>query len=47
VEQYVFHAKISRCSGRKLCIYIPKDVEDRVAHLHGEEVIVIVIKPDA
>jgi len=28
-------------------IYIPKDVEEKIRHLHGQEVIVIVIKPDA
>ena len=47
VEQYVFHAKISKGSGRKLCIYIPKEVEDKIRHLHGREVIIVVIKPDA
>jgi hypothetical protein len=47
VEQYVFHAKISKGSGKKLCIYIPKDIEKKIKHLHGEEVIVVVIRPDA
>ena len=47
MEQYVFHAKISKGSGKKLCIYIAKEVEDKIRHLHGQEVIVVVIKPDA
>lgn len=47
MEQYVFHAKISKGSGKKLCIYIPKDIEEKIRHLHGQEVVVIVIKPDA
>ena len=47
MEQYVFHAKISKGSGKKLCIYIPREVEDKMRHLHGHEVIVIVIKSDA
>lgn len=47
VEQYVFHARVSKCSERKLCIYIPKSVEDKMLHLHGQEMIVIVIKPDS
>ncbi len=47
MEQYVFHAKISKGSGKKLCIYIPKEIEDKMRRLHGQKVIVIVIKPDA
>ncbi len=47
MEQYVFHAKISKGSGKKLCIYIPKEIEDKMRHLHGQKVIVIVIKSDA
>ena len=45
-EEYVFHARISRSSHGLLCIYIPKELSGRMAHLYRREVIVRVTVPD-
>jgi hypothetical protein len=45
-EEYVFHAKISKTSHGLLCIYIPKDLSQKMRHLHKREVIVRVTVPD-
>ncbi len=42
-EVYVFTAKLSKLGrGKSLGIYIPKHVAEKMKHLHGKEVIVIV-----
>ncbi len=42
-EVYVFDAKISRLGrGKSLGIYIPKQVAEKMKHLHGKEVVVVV-----
>lgn len=42
-EVYVFTAKLSRLGrGKSLGIYIPKYVAEKMEHLHGKEVIVVV-----
>jgi len=42
-EVYVFTARISKLGrGRSLGIYIPKSVAEKMGHLHGREVVVIV-----
>ena len=42
-EVYVFTAKLSKLGrGKSLGIYIPKHVAEKMMHLHGKEVIVIV-----
>ena len=39
----MFTAKISRLGrGRSLGIYIPKSVAEKMKHLHGREVVVVV-----
>lgn len=45
-EEYVFHARISRSSHGLLCIYIPKELSERMKHLYRREVIVRVTVPD-
>ncbi|RLF02479.1 MAG: hypothetical protein DRK00_09985, partial [Thermoprotei archaeon] len=45
-EEYVFHARISRTSHGLLCIYIPKELSERMRHLHRRRVIVRVTVPD-
>lgn len=45
-EEYVFHARISRASHGLLCIYVPKELSERLRHLHRREVIVRVTVPD-
>ena len=45
-EEYVFHAKISRTSHGLLCIYIPKELSEKMKLLHKREVIVRVTVPD-
>mgnify|MGYP001772640965 CR=1 FL=1 len=43
-EVYAFTATISKLGrGESLGIYIPKDVAEKMKHLHGREVIVVVI----
>lgn len=42
-EVYVFRATISKLGrGKSLGIYIPKHVAERMSHLHGIEVVVVV-----
>ncbi len=42
-EVYVFTARISKLGrGKSLGIYIPKSAAERMAHLHGKEVVVVV-----
>ncbi|MEM0027837.1 MAG: hypothetical protein QXD38_07940 [Ignisphaera sp.] len=42
-EVYVFRATISKLGrGRSLGIYIPKSVAEKMGHLHGKEVVVVV-----
>ncbi|MEM0341640.1 MAG: phosphopantothenate/pantothenate synthetase family protein [Desulfurococcus sp.] len=42
-EVYVFRATISKLGrGRSLGIYIPKSVAEKIGHLHGKEVVVVV-----
>ena len=42
-EVYVFIAKISKLGKSKsLGIYIPKHVAEKIRHLHGREVVVVV-----
>jgi len=43
-EVYAFTATVSKLGrGKSLGIYIPKDVAEKMKHLHGREVVVIVI----
>jgi len=43
-EVYAFTTTVSKLGrGKSLGIYIPKDVAEKMKHLHGKEVIVIVI----
>jgi len=43
-EVYAFTATVSKLGrGKSLGIYIPKDVAEKMNHLHGREVIVVVI----
>lgn len=40
---YVFKAPVSRLGrGRSLGIYIPKHIAEKMKHLHGKEVVVVV-----
>ena len=42
-EVYVFTARLSRLGrGKSLGIYIPKHVAEKMRHLHGREVVVVV-----
>lgn len=42
-EVYVFTAKLSKLGrGKSLGIYIPKHVAEKMKHLHGREVVVVV-----
>lgn len=42
-EVYAFTAKLSRLGrGKSLGIYIPKGVAEKMKHLHGKEVVVVV-----
>ncbi|AFL66689.1 hypothetical protein [Desulfurococcus amylolyticus] len=42
-ETYVFTATISKLGrGKSFGIYIPKSVAEKMRHLHGREVVVIV-----
>ena len=42
-EVYVFTASLSKLGrGKSLGIYIPKHVAEKMKHLHGKEVIVVV-----
>ena len=42
-EVYAFSAKISKLGKSKsLGIYIPKNVAEKMKHLHGKEVMVVV-----
>ena len=42
-EIYVFTAKLSRLGrGKSLGIYIPKHIAEKMKHLHGREVVVVV-----
>ena len=45
-ESYCFISSIVRIGGGKLGIYIPKDVQDRLRHLRGRKVVVIVYVPE-
>ena len=42
----MFHARISRSSHGLLCIYIPKELSERMKHLYKREVIIRVKVPD-
>jgi antitoxin component of MazEF toxin-antitoxin module len=44
-EVYVFRARVSRLGRGALGIHIPKRVAKHVEHLHGREVVVVVITP--
>jgi hypothetical protein len=42
-EVYVFKATLSKLGrGKSLGIYIPKSVAEKMKHLHGREVVVVV-----
>ena len=42
-EVYVFKATLSKLGrGKSLGIYIPKSVAEKMNHLHGREVVVVV-----
>jgi len=42
-EVYVFTASLSKLGrGKSLGIYIPRHVAEKMRHLHGKEVIVVV-----
>ena len=42
-EVYVFKATISKLGrGKSLGIYIPKKVAEKMSHLHGREVVVVI-----
>jgi len=42
-EVYVFTASLSKLGrGKSLGIYIPRHVAEKMKHLHGKEVIVVV-----
>jgi hypothetical protein len=45
-EEYVFHARVSKSSHGLLCIYIPKELSEKMRHLHGRLVVVRVTVPD-
>lgn len=45
-EEYVFHARISKTSHELLCIYIPKELSEKMKHLHRRLVVVRVTVPD-
>jgi len=45
-EEYVFRARISKTSHGLLCIYIPKELSEKMKHLHRREVVVRVTVPD-
>ena len=45
-KTYVFRARIVRASGRKLGIYIPKEVEKALERYHGREVTVVLYVPE-
>jgi len=43
-EVYAFIATVSKLGrGKSLGIYIPKDVAEKMKHLHSKEVMVVVI----
>ena len=42
----MFHARVSKTSHGLLCIYIPKELSERMRHLHGRLVVVRVTVPD-
>jgi len=44
-EVYVFRARVSRLGRGALGIHIPKRVVKHIEHLHGREVVVVVITP--
>jgi len=45
-EEYVFHARISKTSHGLFCIYIPKELSEKMRHLHRRLVVVRVTVPD-
>jgi hypothetical protein len=45
-EEYVFHARVSKSSHGLLCIYIPKELSEKMRHLHGKQAVVRVTVPD-
>ncbi len=45
-EEYVFHARISKTGHELLCIYIPRELSEKMRHLHRKEVIIRVTVPD-
>jgi hypothetical protein len=45
-EVYVFRARVSKLGrGGALGIYVPKRVVKHIEHLHGHEVVVVVLTP--
>ncbi len=43
---YVFEATIARVTGRKLGIFIPKELEKRLEKYHGKKVYVHIYVPE-
>lgn len=46
LEEYVFHACISKTGHGLLYIYVPKELSEKMKHLHKREAIVRVTLPD-
>jgi len=43
---FVFRATIARATGRKLGIFIPKDLEKHLEKYHGKEITVVLYVPE-